>query len=352
LRKRTANATLNIGRVVVHEGAASSQLDGASARVDLLGGFTVGAFGGVPLETDLDTRSGDSVYGGRLAHSVPGIYTIGVSYLQETNDGKDFREEGGIDLWLGPVGKLGIMGQSSYNSISKAWMQHQYAVLLGPFGNLRLGADASKTYYREFFTATTMNAFSFPNIDLNEIVTVVGGSADYAFASSLSAGIDVKNFDYDVAKNSANYYGVRFTYASPGGGAGLAVHRMDGPTARLQYDEQRVSITKTLSMFDLSLDIGHISFAQPINGVSDSSTGTAAAGCRFSQNARVVAAVDYAKTPDYDRDIRSMLTFVYSFDAKTGGTGAKKRPAGASKPVLGSHCQEGGINPVPCAKKN
>ena len=69
IRKASSNAYLNIGRVLVNEGAISSQLDGAAARSDLRGGFTIGAFGGTPLETDPDTRSGDSVYGGRIAHS-------------------------------------------------------------------------------------------------------------------------------------------------------------------------------------------------------------------------------------------------------------------------------------------
>jgi hypothetical protein len=332
LRRGTGNSALSLGRVLVNEGVISSQMDGLYARTDLKGGFRLAAYGGSPVETDGDTRSGDSVYGGRISHGIVGIYAIGVSYLQEKNDSKDFRKEEGVDLWLRPFGKLEVMGKSSYNAISKNWMQHQYTVLFGPFGNLRLSADASKVYYKEYFSATTLSAFTFPNIDPNETVTTLGGSADYAITPSLSAGIDFKNFDYTVANNAAKYYGVRIAYTTAGGGAGLSAHRMDGPTARLQYDDQRAYVTKKLSKFDLTLDVVHLAFKEPISGVSDAYTGTAAAGYSFSQNTRLVADVEYAKTPDYNKDVRSMLTFVYSFDAKLGGSGKPAKPAGTSKP--------------------
>ena len=100
------------------------------------------------LETDPDTRSGDSVYGGRIAHSVAGIYSIGASYLKEKNDSKDFRKEEGFDVWLRPLSKIELMGTSTYNAESKNWMQHQYHAALGPFAWLRLNADASKTWYK------------------------------------------------------------------------------------------------------------------------------------------------------------------------------------------------------------
>ena len=329
VKRDTANSALSLGRILVNEGVISSQLDGLYARTDLRGGFRLAAYGGSPVETDGDTRSGDSVYGGRLSHGIMGIYTIGVSYLQEKNDRKDFRKESGVDLWLKPFNKLEVMGKSSYNDISSAWMLHQYTLLFGPFGDLRLSADASKVYYKEYFAATTTSAFTFPSIDPNETVTTLGGSADYALTASLSAGIDFKNFDYTVANNTAKYYGARIAYASAGLGAGLAAHRMDGPTERLQYDDLRVYMTKKLSRLDLTLDAVHVAFQQPISGESDAYTGSAAAGWSFSQSTRLVADVQYAKTPDYDKDVRGMLTLIYNFDVRSGGAA---KPAGAARP--------------------
>ena len=331
IRKSQANSFLRLGRVLVNEGVAASQIDGAYARTDLKGGFTIAAYGGLPVETDGDTRSGDSVYGGRISQGMPGIYTVGVSYLQEKNNSSDFRKEEGIDLWLRPFGKMTVQGTSFYNALSKGWMQHQYYLLFGPFGKLRLNVEASKVYYKEYFAATTMSAFTSPNIDPQETVTTLGGSADYAFTPALSAGIDYKNYDYAQAGNTAKYYGARLTYATAGVGAGLALHRMDGPTAQLQYDDQRIYVTKQFSKTDITLDILHVAYQQEINGISDAYSLTAAAGYALTPKARVVADVEYAKNPQFDKDVRGMLTFVYAFDAKIGGA-AKTAPAATGTP--------------------
>ncbi|NIR68154.1 MAG: hypothetical protein GWO10_31325, partial [candidate division Zixibacteria bacterium] len=60
-------------------------------------------FGGSPPELDFDNRRGDAIYGGRLSHQLSGVYEIGASYVKEDNDGDDFREEYGADLWISPV---------------------------------------------------------------------------------------------------------------------------------------------------------------------------------------------------------------------------------------------------------
>jgi hypothetical protein len=330
VRKTSSNAYLNIGRVLVNEGAVSSKLDGAAARTDLRGGFTIGAFGGVPIETDQDTRSGDSVYGGRIAHSVSGIYTIGASYLKEKNDSKDFRKEEGIDVWLRPVNKLELMGTSSYNAESKNWMQHQYHATIGPFAWLRLNLDASKTWYKEYFASvnstqsTLMSAFSFTNIDPNEVVTMTGGSVVVAPSGSFTFVADYRNYDYLVLNGSAIYSGGSVAYAGAGIGAGAALHRMNGPATDLRYDEQRVYVFKKFAKADVTLDVVHVAYDQAINSVSDAWSGSAAVGYSFTPKARVVADAEYSINPDFNRDVRGMLTLLYSFDLPQATTSAPK----------------------------
>ena len=339
IRKSASNAYLHLGRVLVNEGAISSQLDGAAARTDLRGGFTIGAFGGTPLETDQDTRTGDSVYGGRIAHSIAGIYTIGASYLKEKNDSRDFRKEEGFDIWLRPISKIEIMGTSTYNGSSKNWMQHQYHAGLGPFAWLRLNLDASKTWYKEYFAAvnstqsTLMTAFSFTNIDPNEVVTMAGGSAVVAAGGSFTIVVDYRNYDYKVLNGSATYSGGSVAYAGNGIGAGAAFHRMNGPSADLRYDEQRAYIFKKFSKADVTLDVVHLAYDEAINNVSDAWTGSAALGYSFTPKVRVVADAEYAKNPDYDKDVRGMLTLLYSFDLPTATAAAPKpAPKPATKP--------------------
>src|SRR3989304_2145441 len=49
-----------------------------------------------------------------------------VSELKERNSSTDFREEEGGDLWFRPVNWAELLGTSSYNVLSRAWMQHNY----------------------------------------------------------------------------------------------------------------------------------------------------------------------------------------------------------------------------------
>jgi hypothetical protein len=341
LKKSTGNSALSFGRLLVNEGIASAQIDGAYARTDLKGGFAIAAYGGSPVETDGDTRSGDSVYGGRVSQGLPGIYTLGVSYLQEKNDSKDFRKEEGIDIWIRPLSKLELMGSSSYNAETKNWMQHQYHAMVGPFGWLRLNLDASKTWYKEYFAAVNstqsmlMSAFSFTNkyINPNEVVTMTGGSIVLAAGGPFTVVADYRNYDYQVLNGSATYAGGSVAYAGTGFSAGAALHRMNGPSADLRYDDQRVYLTKKISKLDLTLDVLHVAYDEAINGVSDAYTTTAAAGYAFTPKARFVADVEYSKNPEFNRDVRGMLTFVYAFDAKLGSGAAATAPAaGAAKP--------------------
>jgi hypothetical protein len=214
--------------------------------------------------------------------------------------------------------------------LSKNWMQHHYYVLFGPFADLRLTGEFSKVYYKEYFAATTLSAFTFPSIDPNETVTTVGGSAEYTFATSFTIVADFKNLDYELANSSAKYYGGHLTYAAGRSGIGVAAHRMDGPTAPLQYDDQRVYVTFKFFPVDATLDFLHVKYKQPINGVDNAYTTSAAAGVTLSRAIRLVADVEYSKNPDFDKDVRSMLTLVWRFDI-SATTKARKADAGALK---------------------
>lgn len=312
-RGERGNKTLNLGRLRVHEGVASELVDGAYGRADLLGGFGVAAYGGSPVETRFDTRRGDSIYGGRIFHGVPGLYTLGASYLDERNGNSAFRREEGADVWLRPASWLELQGMSSYNALSRNWMQHNYYASVGPFSGLRLNGEFSRVSYKDYFVGATMSAFTFPRINPNETVTAAGGSASYAITRSLTAAADYKNFSYRIA-GRAGYYGGKLSYAGESFGAGAGFHRMDGDTDTLRYDEGSVYFMRKISAFDISVQGILVSYKQEINGVKDAYTASAAAGYSFSPKARLAADVQYSKNPDFNRDTRGMLTFVYHFD--------------------------------------
>jgi hypothetical protein len=108
---------------------------------------------------------------------------------------------------------------------------------------------------------------------------------------------------------------------------------MNGTSDNLRYDDQRVYVFKKFSKADITLDGVHVSYDQSVNGVSDSYTGTAAAGYTFSPKARIVADVEYVTNPDVTREVRGMLNFVYNFEATLGGAAKTTTPpTGAANP--------------------
>jgi hypothetical protein len=324
VRGSRADAMLNLGRVLVNEGVASEYVDGGYARASLRGGFDIAAFGGSPVETDFDDRSGDSVYGGRLGHGIENVYRLGVSYLKEQNNDGDFREEDGIDLWFRPIAKTEILGTSFYNALTSNWMFHSYNLILGPFAGFRLSGQGSYVSYRDYFTSATTSAFKFDPtvIDPAERLTTAGGELSYSFrAFTLSA--DYKKYQYDIAGDAAYFGGAASYSSSLKGGIGASYHRMDGQTARLQYDEYRAYAFTSFGKFNLAADYLVVRYAEEINGTRNGSAAVLAAGYAVTNRAKLGADIEYGQNPFYDRDVRGLVKFVYSFDLASATRGRK-----------------------------
>lgn len=342
IRGERADAALDLGRVAVNEGVASEQVDGAYARTDLPGGFTVAAFGGAPVETAFDDRSGDSVYGGRLVHGAGGVYRVGLSYLKErngreTDNGKEvsrvFREESGVDLWLRPIDTVEILGDAFYNSITDNWMYRSAYVTLGPFAGVRATGQAVKVLYRDYFTSVTTAAFRFDPavVDPAEEMLVGGGELSYTVSGITLSG-DYRKYHYEKA-GDADHAGGGIAYtAQRKGGMGAAWHRMDGDTNRLRYDEYRVYAYLKFGAFDVAADYLDVRYDVEINGVRNASAASLAGGYDMTKDLRLAADVEYARSPNYDKDVRGLVKLVYNFSfAGPAGPAAPAPPAATGK---------------------
>jgi hypothetical protein len=319
-KSKTDNSVVNLGRVMVFEGVAAERVDGIYARTDLRGGFGISAFGGSPVETNINTPGNNVIYGGRLSHQFGDVYKIGISALKEEKDNQDYRKEEGIDLWAHLMNKVDITGRSSYNDITKGWMEHTYVLMLGPFADLRLDTTASWINYDDYFFRATTSALSVANglIPDDEKVRILGEAASYKVTDNVRIVADYKNFDYKL-EGDANYYGGLIKYSAEGsGGAGLSYHRMEGATERLRYDEYRVYGYKKLGKFDLTADILDVVYAQPINTVKDSYSASLAAQYDLAEAWKLGADVEYSHDPDFDSDIRTFVKLLYHFGAAGG----------------------------------
>jgi hypothetical protein len=326
VRRDRGNAFLNLGRLSVNEGVASEQIDGAYARTDLRGGFGAAAFGGKPIETNPDNGSGDSLYGGRITHEVRNLYRIGFSYLKEKNNSTDFREEEGVDLWFRPGNKVELLGRSFYNALTSGWMQHAYFVTLGPFDQLRFTVEATQTNYGDYFKNATTNAFKFDPaiIDPNETLATTGGEMAYTTKGNATWSLDYKKYSYDIA-GSADYYGGKLIYGSKTGGSGLGLHRMDGQTNTLKYDEARGYAYKKFGKVDITADIFIVLYDTAVNGVKNAYAAVLAGGYALTDRARLGADVEYARNPFFDKDVRGLVKLVYDFDFASGPKGGRQK---------------------------
>jgi len=315
-KKKNDNLILNIGRVFVSEGVALEPIDGIYAASDLAAGFAISAYGGIPVETDFDERNSDSIYGGRLSHELPGIYHIGASYLKEDNDGKDYREETGFDIWFYPVRKVQLMGWSNYNSITSDWMDHSYYLTLGPVYRITLNGEVSWISYKDYFTSINTSALQLqPGGYLNpdEKVLATGGSASVELTETVTFSMLYKNFDYDIA-GSAQLMGWGIT-AVPNDelNFGASWERMSGDTDRLKYSQIRVYAQKKLGKADLVLDIINTSYKEKISGEDNAFVMTIGAGYELTESSSIAADFDYSKNPDYDEQGKLFLKYLYRF---------------------------------------
>jgi hypothetical protein len=317
-RGKEYNTTVNLGRVMVFEGIAAERVDGIYARTDIKGGFGISAFGGVPVETEGDTAGNNAIVGGRVSHQMAGLYAIGASFVKEEKNSNNYRNEQGIDLWFRPFGKVELMGRSSYNAETKGWMENTYYLVLGPFDKLRFNTEYSKVDYEDYFSAVTTSALtptSWGFINTKEKVTILGEEVFYSVNKEWTASVDYRYYGYQMAGN-AFYYGVKATYAVPKSyNAGLSIHKMDSDNNALKYDEYRIYASKKINKVDVAIDLLDIKYAEPRNNVTNAYSATIAAGYELVQDVKVGLDLAYAKNPDYDKDVRMFVKFVWGFDA-------------------------------------
>lgn len=309
------NLILNAGRQFVVEGVATERVDGLYMRSDLAAGFTTAAFIGAPVVTEPNFDGGEVIYGGRLAHTLPKYYSLGVSALRNEMNGDGLREEEGIDLWLRPTAQIDLTGRSSYNSLSNGWMEHAYTLTFAPTDAIRVSALLQQINYDDYFYHVTTSALALTDglLQPGEDVWKLGASVGFNPGKNFGVTGEYQRFEYDIA-GSANYYGARAGFATANAfAAGLSVHRMDGDADELQYNQFRAWASQKFGPADVSLDLFDVYYDSSINGRKNTWSLAAAAGYDFNPSLRVVADVDYVRSTDFDHELRGLVKVSYAF---------------------------------------
>jgi hypothetical protein len=135
---------------------------------------------------------------------------------------------------------------------------------------------------------------------------------------NLNVSVDYNAYDYEIAGNAKKIGGnIRYSVMKSGG-AGLSVHKMDGGTDLLKYSEYRVYGYKKIGKADLTLDALDVRYDVARNNVKDAYSVTLAASYEMMERLSLGADVEYAKNPDFDKDVRGFLKLIYQFELGYG----------------------------------
>ena len=128
---------LRLGRMIVSAGAVRPiHIDGADGRVRFPTGTSVEMFGGVPVVPQFQYGAWDWVVGGRAAQSLGRSTTLGVSYLQQRDDGRLAYEEVGIDFVSAPTRWFDLASHAAYDLVDPGVSEARVS-LAGKFGPVR-----------------------------------------------------------------------------------------------------------------------------------------------------------------------------------------------------------------------
>jgi hypothetical protein len=321
-RQEANRFSARLGRQHVFEGVANDAIDGLRLSSDLGDYFTLSLYGGQPVGLDsTQGRSGDSIFGGRLAHRFGTQYEIGVSYKEIDNDSETAEEKFGVDLSLFLPANLSLYGYSAYNEATGDWAEHSYEL------RVPIAAFLLKPYFQHFsyedFFGTGANAVNpFRGLaTADEELTAYGIDALWQLDAAWTIGGKAKFFEYDE-QDSAETYSLMLTWQSEdmtqlGGEIG---HTAANDTAGNDYTLVRLfgyceAMADQLWIDFFSGDLLIAFYDEEIYGEDSSLFVSLGAGKKFLNDAlSVKLSGDYSQDPYFDDDLRGMLTMSYTYD--------------------------------------
>lgn len=307
--------TVNVGRQIIFEGVASEQIDGIYTRWEITPYTGMSLFYGIPVETGSDGRKADLVYGSRIFKRIQDKAEAGLSFIKETDSGKRYREEAGMDLWLLLTDKVELQGYSSFSNLTHGWMEHIYNIRFSPGRKLALSGLFSHTDYNNTFSKTTLSAFLPEYAGMNEKLTKTGISAEYNPGRAFTIVSDLNRYEYKNS-GSAMYYGAKFTKKLFDASAGASLHRMEGKTKKLRYTEARLYAAMRIKRFDFSVDTINLHYDSPYNNLRNAYNivGTITYALNYSLN--LALAFEHGRDPDFSSNTKALLSLVYNRNLK------------------------------------
>jgi hypothetical protein len=336
-----ADGAIRAGRFFLYEGVAAEQIDGVYARADLAKGFTLSAYGGVPVILDRDQKSkGDYIAGGRMSYRVAGILEVGVSGLQEggvlldkfTGATSDRQLVGG-DIWLSPHRMIELSGRSTYNAAFGGIAEHSYLLTFRPAAPLTLSGEYNENHLKYYYTFTnTLSSVFNPvtgrtnsslfDFTSGDVFKSYGAMATYVIAKPLEISADYRHYKRDSIGNSDRFGGeLRLTLLDNRFRAGASYHRLDAASGVNSFHEMRGYVLMDWSKVVASVDaIDHI-YDDSIYGRKSAYEVQGSLGFRITANVALSGDVSYGQNPQNTEEVKGLVRLTFNYNTASKGAG-------------------------------
>lgn len=325
-----AHFNARLGRQHLFEGVANEAVDGLRLSSDLGRYFSGSLYAGQPVALDEEQgRSGDSIFGGRLAHHLTGLYDLGLSYKKIRNHNNDVEEKSGIDLSANMPYGINLYGYSTYNLDTDGWGEHSYEL------NFAIGPVALRPFYQKFnyddYFGTSTNTVTAVNssspfrflANTGEEMKVGGADLTLPVGDSWTFSAKAKHYDYKVLDDTSQYFAALATWSGQDQSQiGYEIGYMNGDAAQNDYCLIRAfaywdQLPDNLPISFVSGDVVYVGYQKEIYGEDRSLFLSLGAGRKFLEDAlELKLSGDYSRDPYFDDDLRGMVTASYHFDRK------------------------------------
>lgn len=319
-KKKFSTLRLRLGRVHVFEGVANETLDGLWLAGSLSQKVSVSAYGGQPVGlSDTNGRTGDSLFGGRVAYHGSDKFDIGLSAKFSDNDSTAADRIIGADLIYHLPKEMSLFGYSKFNTEESSFAEHSWELRI-PYETFDFKPYLQYYDYDSYFGTGDKAALPFRNLaNSGETLGIVGVDAFWRKSEEWNLGAKAKYYGYDKNDSSqyvailANLLGEERTQS--GGELGY----MKGEAANNNYLLLRLytyqdQLPEKYWIGFLSTDLVYALYDKAIYGEDSSLFLSLGAGKHFWDDALdLKLSGDYSDDPYYSSDLRGMLSATFYF---------------------------------------
>ncbi len=361
-RAPKGNLEIQAGRFTVNQGVAIEQVDGASAKADLIGGFTVSAFGGRPVRyktIDLASQKEydlqrDVLFGGRVGKRFAKYGEIGISFVQDgttaakymptSNDVDYTRRQVAGDIRFTPTAAIDFNGRTVYdvahhiappagsNGSDNRIAEHDYNLGVKFTPMFGMTGTYTQRNFRAYYAGTNLpnlfNQYEPGRFRAEGLAFTIGS------ASSIEGIVDIKKTDRESYGQATRFGGdLRWRPKGTPLQTGFGYHRVSADNVPisgvlitsygLSYNEIRAWVTYEKGKFTASADAIHHNFSDAknpnLNGKTSVYDLVGSVGYQAWTNLKVSGDLSIGVTPLLQKETRAMFRAEYRFGMASKG---------------------------------